>query len=103
MISHLSLETNLTPSLSGSCTVRETNINSLVCSLVLQIVENINDIIIIIGWPMYLYNVCSDQVWLLFQSITITPHACARGKVISRVIVVVVVSRKIAISRDLGT
>ena len=31
----------------------------------------------------------------------ITPRACARGKVIGRV--VVVVSRKIAISRDLGT
>ena len=36
---------------------------------------------------------------------SITPRACARGKVISRavVVVVVVVSTKIAISRDLGT
>ena len=34
----------------------------------------------------------------------ITPRACARGKVIGRVVVVVVVvSRKIAISRGLGT
>ena len=34
----------------------------------------------------------------------ITPRACARGKVIGRVVVVVVVvSTKIAISRDLGT
>ena len=33
--------------------------------------------------------------------IIFTPHACARGKVIGRI--VVVVSRKIAISRGLGT
>ena len=35
--------------------------------------------------------------------IIITPHACARGKVIGRiVVVVVVVTTKIAISRDVG-
>ena len=33
--------------------------------------------------------------------IIITPRACARGKVIGRVVVVVVVSTKIAISRDI--
>ena len=33
----------------------------------------------------------------------ITPRACARGKVMGRVVVVVVVSRKIAISRGVGT
>ena len=37
----------------------------------------------------------------LLNRIVITPHACARGKVISRV-VNVVVSTKIAISRDVG-
>ena len=40
----------------------------------------------------------------LKQVFIITPHACARGKVISHVVVaVVVVSTNIAISRDLGT
>ena len=39
----------------------------------------------------------------LSSSGELTPRACARGKVIDRVVVVVVVSTKIAISRGLGT
>ena len=35
--------------------------------------------------------------------VVITPRACTRGKVIGRIVIVVIVSRKVAISRDLGT
>ena len=43
----------------------------------------------------------------VYHKSIITPHACARGKVIGRVVVVIVflvviVSTKIAISRDIG-
>ena len=45
----------------------------------------------------------SPSVFWLSQTVGVTPRACARGKVIGRVVVViVVVSTKIAISRDVG-
>ena len=48
---------------------------------------------------MYFWH-CHPYFILKFYSIIFTPRACARGKVIGRVVVVVVVSTKIAISRD---
>ena len=49
---------------------------------------------------MYWMQMQRDQVPLIWG--IFTPHACARGKVIGCVIVVVVVGIKITISRDVG-
>ena len=51
----------------------------------------------LLGNPILLESRCHNIIIII---IIITPRACARGKVIGRV--VVVVSTKIAISRDVG-
>ena len=43
-----------------------------------------------------------EFVFAYLVCVVITPRACARGKVIGRVVVVVVVSTKIDIFRDTG-
>ena len=60
-----------------------------------RIVHNIDDLL---PHAPLLCSYWGDMVKYHF----ITPRACARGKVIGRIVVVVVVSTKIAISRDIG-
>ena len=59
--------------------------------------NNVNNVKLVLGEGLKLFmNHACDR-----EQDVITPRACARGKVIGRV-VVVVVSTKIAISRDTG-